>query len=148
MLSMTAEIAYVDDRIGAFIRELKRRDLYDNAVILFVSDHGEELLEHGRFGHSEGRVYDEAVRVPLIVKPVKGDFPSGAVVTTQVRAFDVMPTLLELARVPIPDDIDARSLVPLLTVEEPDRLAVAETHQPELRCAYARLEVHLPGRKN
>jgi hypothetical protein len=107
---------------------LKRRQLYDNAVILFISDHGEELFEHDGFGHSRGKVFGESIRVPLIVKPVKGDFPGGVVVPTQERAFDVMPTLLELAGIPVPNDIDARSLVPLLSKAGPDRVAVSETH--------------------
>jgi hypothetical protein len=120
-------IAYVDDRIGAFVDALKDRGLYDDALIVFVSDHGEELWEHGAFGHSLGRLYDEAVRVPLIVKPPGKSPVRGRVVQTQVRAFDVMPTLLELAGIPLTGDIDAQSLVPLLTRDGPDRLAVIET---------------------
>jgi arylsulfatase A-like enzyme len=123
------EVAYVDDRIGMFIDALKSRGLYDDAVIVFVSDHGEELWEHGGFGHSRGKLYDEAIRVPLIVKPARGSFPPDRVVAAQVRAFDVMPTLLELAGIPVPDDLDARSLVPLLSADGPDRLAVIETAQ-------------------
>jgi len=124
------EVAYVDDRIGAFIDELKSRGLYDEAVIVFVSDHGEEFWEHGAFGHGHGKLFDEGVRVPLIVKPAAGTAPAGRIVQTQVRAFDVMPTLLELAGVPVSADLDAQSLVPLLTGDtstSPDRLAVTET---------------------
>jgi len=123
-------IAYVDDRIGTFIDALKRRNLYDDSVIVFVSDHGEELWEYGNFGHRNGSVYDVSIRVPMIIKPVKGSFPSGQVVPTQVSAFDLMPTLLELAGIPLTSDIDARSLVPLLAAQSgqtADRVAVAET---------------------
>ena len=106
---------------------MKRRGLYDDAAIVFVSDHGEELWEHGAFGHSLGRLYDEAVRVPLIVKPAGKGRAGGRVVETQVRAFDVMPTLLEFAGLPVTGGLDARSLVPLLAADGPDRLAVIET---------------------
>ena len=124
------EVAYVDDRIGAFLDQLRARGLYDDAVIVFVSDHGEELWEHGEFGHSNGKLFDEAIRVPLLVKSGGGEFARGAVVETQVRAFDVMPTLLELAGLPVPANLDAASLVPLLGEEgadTADRIAVAET---------------------
>ncbi len=125
------EVAYVDDRIGALLDELKQRDLYDSATIVFVSDHGEAFWEHGSFGHSLGKLYDEGIRVPLIVKPANSGAARGKVVKTQVRAFDVMPTLLELAGLPVPNDIHAESLAPLLaadTADAPDRLAVTETH--------------------
>jgi len=121
------EIAYVDDRIGRFLDALRAHDLYDDALIVFVSDHGEELWEHGEFGHGHGKLFDEGTRVPLIVKPAGEDPPRGGVVRTQVRGFDVMPTLLELAGIEPPDGLEARSLVPLLSSDGPDRLAVTET---------------------
>jgi len=126
------EVAYVDDRIGAFLDALEERGLYEDAVIGFVSDHGEQLWEHGGFGHgptAAGMLYDEVVRVPLIVKPAGPATAPGAVVSTQVRAFDVMPTLLELAGLPVDETLDARSLVPLLAPgsDAPDRVAVIET---------------------
>ncbi len=130
------EIAYVDARIGHFLDDLKARGLYDDALIAFVSDHGEELWEHGTFGHGQMRLYDEVVRVPLIIKPSTAGaaFPRGVVVKSQVRNFDVMPTLLELAGLPVPDEIEARSLVPLLRDPdtEADRPTVIETSVPAL----------------
>lgn len=124
------EVAYVDDRIGAFLDALKEKKLYDDAVIAFVSDHGEQLWERDDFGHGQGMLHDEVVRVPLIVKPAAGAHAPGAVVQTQVRGFDVMPTILELAGLPADAELDAESLVPLFDAsdaEAPDRLAVIET---------------------
>ena len=130
------EVAYVDDRIGAFLSALKERGLYEDAVIGFVSDHGEQLWEHGGFGHGPnftsgaGLLYDEVIRVPLIVKPGRGDFVRGGVVAAQVRGFDVMPTLLELAGIPAEHELDAESLLPFLSrnADEPmDRVAVIES---------------------
>jgi hypothetical protein len=126
------EIAYVDDRIGVFLEALKSRDLYDDAVIAFVSDHGEALWEHGQFGHGGKKLHDEVVRIPLIVKPPRGPFAHGSVVETQVRSFDLMPTLLELAGILQTEDLDARTLVPLLAPDAPDapdRVAVIETRK-------------------
>ena len=110
------EIRYVDDRIGRFLDELRRLDLYDDSVIAFVSDHGETLWSHYEFfGHGGANQHDELIRVPLIIKPPTGrGFRSGAVVASRVAAFDLMPTLLELAGLEPPGDLDARSLRGLL----------------------------------
>lgn len=129
------EVNYVDDRIGAFLTALKDRDLYDDAVIGFVSDHGEQLWEHGGFGHGPAfgggdALFDEVVHVPLIIKPGAGRFARGRVIKTQVRGFDVTPTLMELAGLPEDEDLDALSLASFLrpgAKEQPDRVAVIET---------------------
>ena len=122
-------VAYVDSCIGSFLGELRERGLYDKASIVFVADHGEQLWEHGRFGHGGQDLYDEIVRVPLIVKPPAGTFEAGRVVTAEVSGFDVMPTLLELARIEPPEDLDALSLLPLISgaQEEFNRPVVTES---------------------
>ena len=67
------DIAYGDREFGRFVRELKARGLYDRAIIVFVADHGEEFLDHGKWLHGKS-VFDELVHVPLIVKfPGPGD---------------------------------------------------------------------------
>lgn len=107
-------VAYVDHCIGRFLDALRERGLYERALVAFVSDHGEQLWEHGRFGHGEEALWQEVVRVPLIVKPSKGTFETGRTLDAPVSAFDLMPTLLELAGLARPENLDARSLVPLL----------------------------------
>ncbi|MEM7201199.1 MAG: sulfatase [Planctomycetota bacterium] len=131
------EVAYVDARIGAFLDELKRRGLYDASVIAFVSDHGEELWDHGSFGHGERLLYDEVVRVPLILKPAVGPYARGKTVDTQVMAFDLMPTLLDLAGIPFEADLDAESLLDSLGSQPrpdppPPRMAIIECSQPAI----------------
>jgi arylsulfatase len=105
-----AEILYTDECVGRVLDYLRRQPYYADTLVVFLSDHGEEFLEHGDTGHS-GRFYDEHVRVPLIIR-VPGRPPArpGAL----VRQFDVMPTLLDYAGVPPPPGIDAVSLRPLL----------------------------------
>jgi arylsulfatase A-like enzyme len=122
-------VAYVDLCIGRFLDALRERGLYERAAIAFVADHGEQLWEHGRFGHGGDDLYDEIVRVPLIVKPPAGTFEKGRVIAAHVSGFDVMPTLLELAGVPPATKLDARSLVPLIRglAERLDRVVVTET---------------------
>ena len=124
-------VAYVDACIGRFLDALRERGLYERATIAFVADHGEQLWEHGRFGHGGDDLYDEIVRVPLIVKPPAKTFEPGRVISADVSGFDVMPTLLELAGIPPAAELDARSLVPLIRgkAERLDRVVVTETSQ-------------------
>ena len=122
-------VSYVDSCIGRFLDALRERGLYDTATIAFVADHGEELWERGNFGHGGSRLFDEVVRVPLIVKPPAETFEPGQVITANVSGFDVMPTLLELAGIPPAAELDARSLVPLISgaTDSLDRVVVTET---------------------
>ncbi len=61
------EILYTDHALGRFFASLKEMGLYDKSWIIVLSDHGEEFLDHGHLGHST-TMYEEIVRVPLIVK--------------------------------------------------------------------------------
>jgi arylsulfatase A-like enzyme len=124
-------VAYVDACIGRFLDSLRGRGLYESATIAFVADHGEQLWERGRFGHGGEELFDEVVRVPLIVKPRGGSHSAGKVIAAEVSGFDVMPTLLELSGIAPAAKLDARSLVPLLCgkAQELGRPAVTETSQ-------------------
>jgi arylsulfatase A-like enzyme len=94
------EIAYGDQEFGRFLDELKRLGLYDRALIVFVADHGEEFLDHGKWLHGRS-VFDELIRVPLIVKfPEKRD--AGRRVPNQVQLVDILPTVLSHFQLPIP----------------------------------------------
>lgn len=87
----------VDASIGELIDDLKRRGVYDEAMILVVSDHGEEFAEHGLLAHGE-QTHDEGVRVPLVVK-LPQDVPAAVGHRAgQVELVDVLPTLYELFR--------------------------------------------------
>ncbi|MDX6770278.1 MAG: sulfatase [Elusimicrobiota bacterium] len=90
-------VARVDGALGGFFDELRRRGLYDDALIVVLSDHGEELGERGKFRHN-GAVSDAVTRVPLIVK-LPGGREAGRRVSAQVRLMDAGPTVLALAGV-------------------------------------------------
>lgn len=130
-----SEVEYVDDRIGQFLEALRRRGLYEDTVIVFFSDHGQAYWEHGEhFGHESRNFYEEVVRVPLIIKPAdRHPFGRGQRVRSQVRLFDLMPTVLEMAGLETSGlPIQARSLIPLMRHPEktwPDRLAVTEARR-------------------
>jgi arylsulfatase A-like enzyme len=95
------DIAYGDQQFGRFIDELKRRGVYDDAVILFVADHGEEFLDHGGWLHGRS-VFDELVRIPMIVK-FQGGRGAASRVKQMVALSDVLPTVLEAVDLPVPD---------------------------------------------
>lgn len=95
------DIAYGDQQFGRFIDELKRRGAYEDAVILFVADHGEEFLDHGGWLHGRS-VFDELVRIPMIVK-FPGARGAALRVKQMVALSDVLPTVLEAVGLPVPD---------------------------------------------
>ncbi len=110
------EIHDVDYWIGQLASELQRQGLADRTLVVLHSDHGEEFLEHGGYVHG-GTLYDEVLRVPLIVAGPPVTTP-GRVVDTPVQLLDVMPTLLEVAGSSLPAESHGRSLVPLLQGRE------------------------------
>ena len=98
--------AYVDDLVGQLIRCLEERGLTDNTVLIVTADHGEALFEHGYIGHNT-QLYEESIRVPLLVK-LPGQAPRK--VEDVVELIDLGPTILELAGVPVPESMQGRSL--------------------------------------
>jgi arylsulfatase A-like enzyme/Flp pilus assembly protein TadD len=106
------EIAYADEIVGRLIHYLKAHQLYDRSTIVLLSDHGEGLGDHGEQEHGLF-VYDEAIRVPLIIRQPGGE-GGGRRVTDLVQHIDLVPTILDLAKAPIPGHLRGRSLKPLL----------------------------------
>ena len=112
------EIRYVDDQIGRLLKELKELNLYDNTLIVIISDHGESLGEHNYyFVHGES-LYDELLKVPLIFKPK--DITQKAYIDNQVQSIDVAPTILDFIEVRIPETFEGKSLLSLIQKGEHD----------------------------
>lgn len=109
------EIAYADEIVGRLVQTLEHRGLYDEATIVLVSDHGEGLGDHGEQEHGLF-LYDESIRVPFILKQPGGE-GAGRRVATPVQLIDLVPTLLDLVRAPIPSNLRGRSLRPILDEE-------------------------------
>ncbi len=97
------EIAFWDAHFGKLVAELKRRDLYDGLTIVVTSDHGEEFMEHGGFWHGT-TLYDEQLHVPLFVKLPQGE-RAGTTVAHWVESVDIMPSVLSLQRVAVPEGV-------------------------------------------
>ncbi len=103
-----ASILALDAEIGRLVEGLRRLGRDRDTVIAFVSDHGEEFLEHGNHWHGLN-VYAEMIEVPLLLY-WPGGLPGGTVVDTTVQTLDMMPTLLDLAGIPIPESAQGMSL--------------------------------------
>lgn len=115
-----------DYHVGELLDTLKRLDLFDKTMVMVTSDHGEELGEHypafaGDHGHS---LFDELVRVPMIVYDPRASH-GGMRIESQVRLFDVMPTVLDALNVKPSFSAMGKSLLPLMYGKETEgRLAI------------------------
>lgn len=94
------EIAYADAIVGEFLSDLKEKGVYDKALIILLSDHGEGLNDHGDAEHGIF-LYREALQVPLLVKLPHGA-KSGTSVAAPVELADVFPTILDRTATPAP----------------------------------------------
>ena len=106
------EIAYVDEIVGKLVKYLKSHQLYDRSTIVLLSDHGEGLGDHGEQEHGLF-VYEEAIHVPLIIKQ-EGNVGAGRRVSNLVQHVDLVPTILDFVKAPLPAQLRGRSLKPLL----------------------------------
>ncbi|MDA0708815.1 MAG: sulfatase-like hydrolase/transferase [bacterium] len=124
-----AMIKLVDDQVGRMVDALVETGQLENTMIIFMSDHGETLGDHGLI-QKGCRFYEGLVRVPLIISwPEK--VLSGVENDALVELRDIAPMLLSLAGVDLPDWVDAPSLWPLLTGEK-----APEEHRDFVRCEY------------
>jgi arylsulfatase A-like enzyme len=105
-------ILYTDDNLGRVLSKLDELGLRDSTVVAVAGDHGEAFGEHGLSFTHDYTLYDEVLRVPLVVRG-PGVVP-GASIRQQVRLMDLTPTLLDLAGAEPLSGIEARSLTPLL----------------------------------
>ncbi|HCK10106.1 MAG TPA: hypothetical protein DHW45_09540 [Candidatus Latescibacteria bacterium] len=105
-------VDHIDTLYGHVLEQIEYvgQDL-DDWIIVYTSDHGEMLGEHGIW--EKQKFYEASGRVPLIIRWPKG-FDGGRVVEENVNLCDLFATLSDLAGLPIPDGLDSRSLVPLL----------------------------------
>lgn len=111
-------IRYVDDAVGRLLSSLRERDLYDEALIVVLADHGEAFFGHQRFGHNR-TLYDDMVRIPLLMK-----FPARAGVDARrlaalVETVDIMPTIFDYLGFEMAPQWEGESLWPLIAGRQP-----------------------------
>jgi len=106
-------VSYIDAQIGLLVSSLKENGLYENTVIVLMSDHGWHLGDNGMWGKSTN--YERATKIPLIISNYSG--LTGSRVQL-VEAVDVFPTLCDLVDIPIPSHIEGHSFKALM--EDPN----------------------------
>ena len=106
------ELRYVDDQLRRIVERLEQQGALDRTVIAVTSDHGEDMGEHGLYFSHGWRLYDPALRVPMIVR-APGLLPAGVRVGDPVQTVDLTATLLDLLGVEPPPHGAGESLVPL-----------------------------------
>lgn len=106
-----ATTTFMDAQVGRVLAELQALGIADKTIVIFMSDHGYLLGEHGEWGKYV--LWEQAVRTPLIVR-APGVAARGGTVAAPVELLDIYPTVAELAGLPAPPELEGKSLMPLL----------------------------------
>jgi len=112
-------IAYLDDQLGRLFDELERRGMLKNTLVIVTSDHGEQLGEHGFFGHGKS-LYAQEVRVPLLIIP-PGGMSAGMSVRDPVSLRDLAATVADVVNEKTPPPFPGKSLTRYWTPVSSDR---------------------------
>ncbi|MFR9708121.1 sulfatase [Paenibacillus sp. MB22_1] len=118
-------VTHVDDRIGKVIARLKELELYDDSLIIFTSDHGSMMGEHG-FVEKWGHMYEPVVRIPLLVK-LPQNVNGGMRLDTFAEIIDILPTILDAAGIAVPEEVQGKSLLPVCRGESKEHRTEAHS---------------------
>lgn len=136
------EVANADAIVGELLSRLREMDVYDEALILLLSDHGESLGEHGQPAH-EALIYREAIQVPLILKLPRGA-RGGSLVERPVQLIDVVPTLADALDFELPGSLRGTSL---LAAERPEPSPIySESYYARLHFGWSEQHSLIDGR--
>jgi len=114
-----AEILAFDTYFGKFLSYLKKKGIYGDSMIVFVSDHGEEFFEHKGWSHGHS-MYNDVIKVPFMIKFPANKF-RGKVVDTNVGLIDVLPTVYDFFNINQIENIDGTTLMPLVKGDKFER---------------------------
>ena len=112
------ELAWTDQEIGRLLDRLETLGLADDTLVIVTADHGDEFFEHGGLGH-RSTLYEEQVRVPMILR-LPGKVPAGERKDGIVSTIDVVPTVLELLELRLPELCAGTSMMPVVRGEGAD----------------------------
>jgi len=124
-----AMVELIDDNVGRMIEALKATGQYENTLVIFMSDHGELLGDHGLFLKGP-HFYEESIRVPLVMS-WPGPFEQGTKCDGLVELTDMAPTLMEAAGLEPPFRMQGKSLLPILRGESD-----GASHRDHIFCEY------------
>ena len=128
-----AEVAAIDRAFARLRAALEERGIWDDAIVILTSDHGEEFWERGDFEHGH-TLFNELIHVPLIVKAPRSAAIEPRKVDAQVRVLDTLPTIFELCDFEQPKSFSGRSYLTLMkggTEEERPAFSEATLYGPE-----------------
>ena len=138
------EVAAADAVVGDLLDHLRQKGVYDRAIVIVTSDHGEGLGDHGEDQHSI-LLYREAIQVPLLLK-LPGSLRAGERVTASAQLADIVATVAELVGVEAPRTSSGRSLLRLGEDGVTPRALYAETLYPRLQLGWSELRSVVDGR--
>ena len=107
------EVTFVDSRLGRFLEQIDELKLWDNTMVVFTSDHGTQVLDHGAFGKSPNNLRQYLTRIALHIHHPNG--PQGVHIDGLVQAHDLAPTVL--TQLGVPAEMDGMDFWPLVTGE-------------------------------
>ena len=107
-----ANVTMIDGKIGEILSALEEKDYLKNSIVVFTSDHGDCMTDHG---HSQKwTMYDAVTKVPMIVWAPDGRFGGHREINDLVHQMDIGPTLMDLAGIAKPEPMSAHTLMPML----------------------------------
>lgn len=111
-----AQCTFIDHQINRLFMALIEHRVWSNTAIIFTSDHSEMLFDHGLV--AKRLPYENSAGIPLIVRPpLNRKYQGGLKLDQPVELRDILPTMCDLADIPVPDSVDGFSLLPLLRGE-------------------------------
>lgn len=142
--SYYAMVSMVDREVGGILDELERSGKAGNTIVVFASDHGDQLLEHGLMG--KNAFFEASMRVPFMVRWPNRIAPARR--NELMETVDLVPTLLELCGLTVPDRVQGRSFAPLLTGRpyQEREMVFAENSIPEVITANSMEYAYWPGK--
>ena len=135
--------AYLDDQVGRLLATLHRLDLDRNTLVVYTADHGDYAGEHHMFGKT-CTLYDCLTRVPLFLAGPDHLVPQGLRLDGLVESVDLLPTLLDLTALPIPDNLHGTSLRHLWDAPGAGTGRGAEYAVPGFDAAFSEVGAHSP----
>ena len=131
-------VDFLDDCVGELLRQLEQEGLLENTIVIYTSDHGEMMGQHGLWG--KGVYYESAIAVPLLISG-PGVKPGHSLVDHPCSLLDLCPTCCALAGLPIPDGLDGVDFSQVLA--DPARAPAPRRFAPSAYYKYAVRVAHL-----